>query len=144
MKPDEQLLLSGLTAAFDWRYYLGLGALMLAGLGLLLRWRGTLFGLSYATGVACALAVMLLLAPAIGDVQQGPIRAAGQIAATRAEPLVMHGLNMPSFQTYAGRAVQRRAPVAGDLVLVRESRLAEVPGAEVIFRERSYVLARAH
>ena len=31
-----------------------------------------------------------------------------------------------------------------DLVLVRESRLTEVPGAEVIFRQRGYVLALAH
>ena len=144
MKPDEQLLLSGLAEAFGRGYYLALGALLLAGFGALLRWRGSLFGLVYATGVACALAVMLLLAPAVGEVQQGPIRAAGLLAAGRSEPLVMLGLNKPSFQTYAGRAVRRRAPVPGDLVLVRESRLTEVPGAEVIFRQRGYVLALAH
>ncbi len=53
----------------------------------------------------------------------------------------MFGLNKPSIQTYAERAVERRTPVAGDLALVREARLAELPGAEVIFRQRSYVLA---
>ena len=141
MKPDEQRLLSGLAESFGRGYYLALGALLLAGFAALLRWRRPIFQLAYGTGVACSLAVMLLLAPAVGEVQQGPIRAAGLLAATRTEPLVMFGLNKPSFQTYAGRAVERRTPVAGDLALVREARLAELPGAEVIFRQRSYVLA---
>jgi len=38
--------------------------------------------------------------------------------------------------------VEKRPPRAGDLVLTRESRLAELPANEVVFRERSYVLAR--
>ena len=56
--------------------------------------------------------------------------------------MLLHGINTPSFQTYAGRRVERRPPRAGDLVLTRESRLGELPAAEVVFRERSYVLAR--
>jgi hypothetical protein len=54
----------------------------------------------------------------------------------------MANMNKPSFQTYAQRAVRRRAPVAGDVVLVRESRAGDWSGAEVLFRERGFVLLK--
>ncbi len=142
-KPDQQLLLAGVEGFFGLGYYTWFG-LALVAVPVLGLWRGLRpLTVVYAFGLLSAVGTAALLAPAVGDVQQAPIRAAGRIAATRSEPLVMLGINQPSFQTYAQRAVARRDPVAGDLVLTREARLDEVPDAEVIFRERSYVLAKA-
>ena len=84
----------------------------------------------------------MCLAPALGEILQGPIYRAGLVAAGRTEPLVMANMNKPSFQTYAQRAVERRTPAAGDVALVRESRVGEWAGAEVLFRERGYVLLK--
>ena len=46
------------------------------------------------------------------------------------------------FKNPDQRAVGRRKPVAGDVALVRESRVGEWAEAEVLFRERSYVLLK--
>jgi hypothetical protein len=70
------------------------------------------------------------------------VKKAGLLARGLSGPLLLYGINTPSFQTYAGRRVEKRPPRAGDLVLTRESRLKELPAADVVFRERSYVLER--
>ncbi len=96
----------------------------------------------YSNGLLAGAIVALLLLPIVGQVQQAPIKQAGLIARGLSGPLLLYGVNTPSFQTYAGRQVEKRPPRPGDLVLTRESHLAKLDVAEVLFRERSYVLAR--
>ncbi len=142
MKPDDRLLFAQLEASFAWDYYLWFGgALVTTAIGFWLR-RYRALTVAYAGGIVAALGVSLCLAPALGEILQGPIYRAGLVAAGRTEPLVMANMNKPSFQTYAQRAVGRRKPVAGDVALVRESRVGEWAEAEVLFRERSYVLLK--
>lgn len=142
LKPDDQLLVAGLEGVFGHPYRLWFGGALALSLALFaLPRRHLRLGL-YTNGMLAALGLVMLLIPAVGQVQQGPVRQAGRLAAGLDGPLVMYGVNTPSFQTYAGRQVQRREPRPGDLVLTRESRLADLPEAEVIFRERSYVLVR--
>lgn len=142
LKPDDRLLTANVGDVFgmDYRLWFG-GALALSIALIALPRRHVWLGL-YTNGVVAALGLVMLLLPAVGEVQQGPVRQAGKLAAALAGPLVMYGVNTPSFQTYAGRQVVRRPPRPGDLVLTRESQLAALPGAQVIYRERSYVLAR--
>jgi 4-amino-4-deoxy-L-arabinose transferase-like glycosyltransferase len=141
-KEDDRMLLAGLTEAFGPAYWLWCGgALLLSLAALLLRRIDVAAGLRL-NGLLAGVAMAALLIPAVGDVQQAPIRNAGLLARDYPGPLVLYGINTPSFQTYAGRRVDKRAPRPGDLVLTRESRLARLPGAQVLFRERSYVLAR--
>jgi 4-amino-4-deoxy-L-arabinose transferase-like glycosyltransferase len=170
LKPDDRLLAAGLDGVFGHAYWLWFGGALVFSLALFALPRAPLrLGLSrntpgrpkcfftprggagwakpgpgglYTNGILAALGLVMLLIPAVGEVQQGPIRQAGRLAAGLAGPLVMYGVNTPSFQTYAGRQVHRRPPWPGDLVLTRESHLKDLPGAEVIYRERSYVLVR--
>ena len=142
LKPDDLLLLVNLPSFFGLGYWLGCGvALLISLFGLLLRPLPTRFAL-YANGLLGGVGMALLLIPIVGEVQQAPIKRAGLLAHTLPGPLVLYGVNTPSFQTYAGRRVEKRPPRPGDLVLTRESRVNELPAAEIVFRNRSYVLAR--
>jgi 4-amino-4-deoxy-L-arabinose transferase-like glycosyltransferase len=142
LKPDDLLLAQDIAGHFGPGYWLWCGgALVVSLLPLLLRPITTRFAL-YGNGLLAGATVAVLLLPIVGQVQQGPVKRAGLLARDLPGPLLLHGLNTPSFQTYAQRQVEKRAPRAGDLVLTRESRLADLPDNEVVFRERSYVLAR--
>jgi len=142
LKPDDLLLAQDIRSRFGPAYWLWCGgALVVSLLPLLLRPLTARFAL-YANGLMAGATLAFFLLPIVGDVQQGPVKKAGQLARGLSGPLLLHGINTPSFQTYAGRRVEKRPPRPGDLVLTRESRLAELPAAEVVFRERSYVLAR--
>lgn len=142
LKPDDRLMVADLGDAFTPVYWLGCASALAISLLLpFLRRIGTLPAL-YINGLLAAAVMALLLIPAVGQVQQAPIRAAAQVARGLPGDLVLYHLNTPSLQTYAGRRVYRRAPRPGDLVLTRESQLATLAGAEPVFRERGYVLAR--
>jgi len=142
LKPDDRLLAAGLGGVFGNAYWLWFGGALALSLALFALPRQHLRLGLYTNGVLAALGLVMILIPAVGEVQQAPIRQAGKLAAGLDGALVMYGVNTPSFQTYAGRQVHRRPPRPGDLVLTRESRLADLRGAEVIYRERSYILAR--
>jgi len=142
LKPDDRLLAAGLSGVFGNAYWLWFGGALALSLALFALPRQHLRLGLYTNGVLAALGLVMILIPAVGEVQQAPIRQAGKLAAGLDGALVMYGVNTPSFQTYAGRQVHRRPPRPGDLVLTRESHLADLQGAEVIYRERSYILAR--
>lgn len=142
MKPDDQLLAKGVTEAFPPGYRLWFGAALSLSLFFLFEGRLSLMAKMHANGLVLAFGMALFLLPAAGTLLQEPIRQAGRIVHAMHDPLVMHGINNPSFQTYAGRQVEKRPPRAGDVVFTRESQLSGLPAHEVIFRQRSYVLAR--
>ena len=142
LKPDDRLLVAGFQSHFGIGYWLWLGLALGASL-LLLLWRR--IGLRSAlqiNGLLATVAVVIFLIPAVGEIQQGPIRNAGRLARDLPGQLVLYGINTPSFQTYAGRQVLKRPPQPGDLVFMRESKLDHFPQAQVLHRERSYVLVR--
>lgn len=141
LRQDDRLLAMDLGTHFDATYVMAFAMLLALNVYWLVRGR-TLQRVVYWQGVLATLAFALFLLPAVGRLLQDPVRHAGQIVAQMREPLTLYGVNTPSFQTYAGRAVARRAPLPGEIALTRESRLPDLPGAEVIFRERSYVLVR--
>ncbi len=146
LKPDDLLLLANLPEYFSLDYWLICGfALFISLLGLLVRRLSGRFVL-YGNGLLGGVAMAVLLLPIVGEVQQAPIKQAGLYVRQNAHnitgPLLMYGVNTPSFQTYAGRRVEKRLPRSGDVVLTRQSRLAELPNAKVLFSKRSYVLVR--
>lgn len=142
LKPDDQRLLADLPAAFGPAYWLWCGGALVMSLVLLFLRRIDTVTAIRVNGLLAGLAMAAMLIPVVGQVQQGPIRNAALLARGYEGPLVLYGINTPSFQTYAGRQVAKRPPRSGDLVLTRESRLARLPGAEAVFRERGYVLVR--
>jgi 4-amino-4-deoxy-L-arabinose transferase-like glycosyltransferase len=142
LKPDDQLLLANLPAAFTSAYWFWCGGALVLSLVLLFLRRVDTVRALRVNGLLAGVAMAALLIPIIGQVQQEPIRNAARLARSYDGPLVLHGINTPSFQTYAGRRVDKREPRPGDLVLTRESKLAKLPGAQPVYRERGYVLAR--
>lgn len=142
LKPDDLLLTEGLTGYFGVPYWgWCVAALAVSLLPLMLRPLSSRFAL-VANGLLAGVTMAWFLIPIVGHIQQQPIKLAGLYARDLTGELVLYGINTPSLQTYAGRQVTRRAPRAGDLVLLRQSRLVELPEHEVVFRDRSYVLAR--
>jgi hypothetical protein len=78
-------------------------------------------------GVFAGVGVSLLLMPTVGWMLQEPVRQAGLAARNLDAPLVMMGMNQPSFQTYAQHLVERRDPRPGDVVLIPTRKLGELP-----------------
>jgi hypothetical protein len=142
LKPDDRLLVSSLPEAFGTAYWLWCGGALLISLVLLFARQVQLHTALRVSGLLAGAAVAVFLLPIVGEMQQAPIRNAGLLARTLPGRLVLYETNTPSFQTYAGRQVDKLMPQPNDLVLTRESELAKLPGATVIYRERSYVLAR--
>ncbi len=142
LEPDDRMLVGDIGEQFDTAYWLSCSVGMLFSLvPLLVRTMPPRFAL-YGNGLGMAAIVAVFLLPIVGQVQQAPIKQAGLFARDLSGPLLLYGINTPSFQTYAGRQVVKRPPRGGDLVLTRESRLGELNQPDVLFRQRSYVLAR--
>ncbi|NTV95502.1 MAG: glycosyltransferase family 39 protein [Thiobacillus sp.] len=142
LKPDDQLLLANLPEAFTPAYWFWCGGALVLSLALLFLRRIDTVRALRVNGLLAGVAMAAFLIPIIGQIQQEPIRNAARLARDYPGNLVLYGLNTPSFQTYAERAVSKDKPQSGDLVLTRESKLAKLPGAQPIYRERGYVLAR--
>lgn len=132
LQNDHGDALALLDASFGPSYHIVFGIALAAILGLLATSFSAAQSLAtpYRLGIAgllLASAVSFALLPAAGKLLQSQVRAAGHAARTLPGPLVMIGVNTPSFQTYAGRRVERRSPHSGDLVLTRTRMLEALP-----------------
>lgn len=131
----------GRIGVFGWGYRAGWG--LLVALTLVL-WFSRI---SRPTGLAIAAvgqvaAVVLLLLPAAGQWQQGPVVALARAARQYPEPVVAWGVNLPSFGVYYGKVTPLREPLPGEIVLTREERLARLPPVEILQRAGGLLLAR--
>jgi 4-amino-4-deoxy-L-arabinose transferase-like glycosyltransferase len=93
-------------------------------------------------GVIQALAVALVVGPGVAEVQQGPIKRAAIMARDLEGPIVMWGLDMPSFTVYRRVVTPERAPQPGEIVVTRINRLERLGPHEVLFNQGGVVLAR--
>ncbi|NCS65550.1 MAG: phospholipid carrier-dependent glycosyltransferase [Hydrogenophilales bacterium CG03_land_8_20_14_0_80_62_28] len=142
LKGDDQLLLASLPDAFGPAYWLCCGGALAISLILLGTRHISLAAALRFSGLLAGIAMTVFLIPVVSQIQQAPIRNAGRLAQTLPGPLVLFGVNTPSLQTYANRQVEKRLPRPGDLVLTRHSDLPRLPGATVVYSERSYILVR--
>lgn len=142
LKPDDRMLVGDIGEQFGKAYWLGCTVGLFLSLASLRERTAPLRWVLVGNGLGAAAIIAVFLLPTIGHVQQAPVKQAGLIARELSGPLLLYGINTPSFQTYAGRQVVKRPPLAGDLVLTRESLLNELDHPVVLFRQRSYVLAR--
>ena len=134
--------LANLDVHFGRAYRLGFGLCLALALASLLPAPTPLFSRLAAVGLGTALAASLLLLPAVGGLLQSPVREAGLAARKLPGPLLMLGMNQPSFQTYAGRVVERRPALKGDLVLTPTYRLDRLPPYEQVAGFRDLALVR--
>lgn len=98
---------------------------------------------------ACAVALVLLATglPWWGERLQGPIRLLAGVARERPEPAVQWKLHQPSFAVYRGQPTPRRAPLPGELALVRVDQLRKLTPQpdqqwQTLREERGYALIR--
>jgi hypothetical protein len=86
--------------------------------------------------------VAMVIVPIVGYWQQGRVVEAAAVVRGRSEPVVTWGANQPSFAVYRGVVTPVRQPQAGEIVLTRSDRLAEWPGAEVLYQSGGLALAK--
>lgn len=125
-RPFEAIILAGLESGFAdaSRWCLVAFALLVVGLALWRRlpvWQGLVLA-----GLVQALIVFGVIFPKAIDVTQGAVREAGLLARQSGEAVVAYKILQPSFSVYRQAITPNRQPVAGETILTRADRLAEV------------------
>jgi 4-amino-4-deoxy-L-arabinose transferase-like glycosyltransferase len=96
-----------------------------------------------ACGLLCSVAVGTLLLPALGQLQQGPVKEAALFARQAGLPVRTWQFNVPSFSVYRGQVTERAVALhPGDVVLTRVSALAALGRVDVLFRKGGVVLIK--
>ena len=93
-------------------------------------------------GVLSVAALAAFVVPALGAMLQEPVRQAALLARGRGYPVIMWGINAPSFSVYYGRPTPSRTPRPGDIVITKAKRLAELPGFDTLYARQGVVLVR--
>ncbi|MEN3365932.1 MAG: hypothetical protein V7606_3206 [Burkholderiales bacterium] len=127
---------------FGTPYYLASSVLLTVS-AILVLMRITVWRRLLATGFLCSVALVALLLPAMGELQQGPVKEAAAIAKATGEPVHAWEINMPSFSVYLGDIpVRDGLPNAGELVFTRVDALAQLGLVEVVYRKGGIALVR--
>ena len=96
-----------------------------------------------AGGLLCSVAVGGLLLPALGQLQQGPVKEAALLARQAGWPVRTWQFNVPSFSVYRGQVTERAAALhPGDVVLTRSSALVSLGRVDVLYRKGGVVLIK--
>lgn len=96
----------------------------------------------YACGLLMVIGLSVYLAPALAGLQQSPIKEAARIAKEQDYAVIMWRLNTPSFNVYAERLVERRAPQVGDVVLTKARFLPQLGEIETLYEKNGIALVR--
>jgi 4-amino-4-deoxy-L-arabinose transferase-like glycosyltransferase len=135
----------GRTEVFGGAWRVVAGLLLGAALGLAL-WRSTpLWPRLAASSLLCAGALGGLLLPAVGELQQGPVKEAALLARSQGWDVHRWRIDVPSFSVY--RAVVTPAtpmPRPGQVILTRSNALQGpgLAGAHILYRKGGIVLLR--
>ncbi|MDB5933019.1 MAG: hypothetical protein JWQ01_363 [Massilia sp.] len=96
-----------------------------------------------AAGVLCSGAIGGLVLPALGELQQGPVKEAALFAREAGLEVRTWQFNVPSFSVYRGKVTERAEILrAGEVVLTRSSALARLGPAEVLYRKGGVLLVK--
>jgi 4-amino-4-deoxy-L-arabinose transferase-like glycosyltransferase len=94
--------------------------------------------------IASGLMLVFLLSsqvlPTVAAVLQQPVKEAGLLARQYSQPLVMWGVNLPSFSVYSGRIVERREPRPGDLALTKSGKLPTLGNYQLLYQRHGIAL----
>jgi len=141
----------GRTEVFGAAWHAGAGLLLGAGLGLALWRRAPPWPRLAATGLLCAGALGGLLLPAVGALQQGPVKEAALLARRAGWDVHSWRINVPSFSVYrAAVTPATQQPRPGQVILTRSDALEALPppaagpgpGVRILYRKGGIVLLR--
>ena len=126
---------------FGWGWYLPIASFLV--LSFWAAWQKTwkLGAVLIPVALSFSLVMNGWLLPVVGNLQQGPIKAAGLIARNLPGPVMMLNMNTPSFGVYAGKILVRRQPRPGDLMLTRRAEAEKLNG-KILFAQGGVVLMR--
>lgn len=150
----------GRPEVFGAAWHLGAALLLGAGLGLAVWRHAPPWPRLACCGLLCAVALGGLLLPAVGELQQGPVKEAALLARTNG--WAVHGwrINVPSFSVYrAAPTPATPMPQPGQIVLTRSDALDELAhltgqrgqngpnghngqGAHILYRKGGILLLR--
>lgn len=136
-----QQMLADRSSVFDWQWYAPLVIFLLMGFWVLFDRRQSLAVSLVPLALAFSWSVNVVVLPAVAELQQAPIRAAGLIARDLPGSAMMYRMNTPSFGVYAEKILINGAPQPGDLVLTRAVYAKELH-ATVLFSQGGVVLLR--
>jgi 4-amino-4-deoxy-L-arabinose transferase-like glycosyltransferase len=140
--PELGEMLTGAGPAFGWHYPLFLGLVTLLTVAMTWDRRFPIHQKLLASGLVSVTVLNLLVLPAIGELQQAPIKQAALIARREGLRVVMWQLNAPSFSVYSGSITEKRAPRPGESVLTRCRLLPDLPPHDLLYRRAGIALAR--
>jgi 4-amino-4-deoxy-L-arabinose transferase-like glycosyltransferase len=128
---------------FSPAWHLVAACLLLGALALAFLPRGVLWRRLVACGFLCSLAVAALVLPAVGALQQGPVKEAALAARAAGVAVRTWHFNVPSFSVYRGAVTERATePRPGEVLLTRSDRLAALGRVQVLYRKGGVVLVR--
>ncbi|MES2759750.1 MAG: glycosyltransferase family 39 protein [Pseudomonadota bacterium] len=131
------------SEAFGPRYQRVAPALLLCCLVLAFVPRYQVWQKLVACGVLCAAAVGGLLLPALGELQQGPVKEAALFARAAGLQVRTWQFNVPSFSVYRGKVTEGAVTLRpGEVVLTRSSKLAGLGAVDVLYRKGGVLLVR--
>lgn len=131
------------TDVFGGGWHVATSVLLLAVLALALVPHGALWTRLAVAGLLCSFAVTGWLVPALGALQQTPVKEAALVARGAGLAVRTWYFNMPSVSVYR-RAVTPRARVLrpGEVILTRSDKLHELGPLQVLYRKGGVVLVR--
>jgi 4-amino-4-deoxy-L-arabinose transferase-like glycosyltransferase len=129
--------------AFGLGYRVAAPTALLACLVLALMPRYQVWQKLVASGLLCAATVGGLLLPALGELQQGPVKEAALIARDAGLLVRTWHVNVPSFSVYRGKITESATtPRPGEVLLTRSSKLGELGAFEVLYHKGGVLLVR--
>jgi hypothetical protein len=124
-------------------WHVAASVLLLAVLALALVPRGALWPRLAVAGLLCSFALGGLLLPAVGALQQGPVKEAALLARGAGLAVRTWYFNVPSFSVYRGAVTARATTLQpGEVILTRSDKLHELGPLQVLYRKGGVVLAR--
>ena len=141
-KPYYQALLADIDRHFGLPYRIYFAAAAVVTVLLMVLNRIAIGPRLYLAGLVAGYGLALVLLPAAGKLLQGPVKEAGLLARHLNTTVVMDGINTPSFSVYAGRVVERRAPLPGEALFTVTGHLAELPPYDIIYIRKDIALVR--
>ncbi|HHD82254.1 MAG TPA: glycosyltransferase family 39 protein [Campylobacterales bacterium] len=97
------------------------------------------------TGVALAMiiSVSFIVIPTYGKLMQLPIKEAALYAKEhKLKNIVMHQVNMPTFNVYYEGLVSKRAPVSGDIVFTKVPELKNFKHPTILYQKNGFTLIK--
>jgi 4-amino-4-deoxy-L-arabinose transferase-like glycosyltransferase len=128
---------------FGASYYLASSILLAAMLLIAFMRRISISRRLITIGVLCSAAFGGMVLPAIGELQQGPVKEAAAVARKIDTPIVAWRVNVPSFSVYRDEVTKRvDSPGPGDVVLTRSDELRNLGRVDILYRKGGIALVR--